>query len=466
MSWKGKTFHQVVSIIKKNQPDPDGGHIHDLFRTKPLKHYRRELLAPTDDQHISNIRISASVQAFERPNGYLVTPETRCDAGLEHILDIYLPVTKQENGTCIIKEACLEQNAKRRVRSSGMLKPKYDPSRGNGTTPVYHADTRQYLQSRNISFDRNTFHYIRQGDASLLTGTATKGNIYSPSGLSSCPKYYIPNTSNDTFFMYTWVNQTFYNVVEEGETLRNALQYEVNIQAGYYNMDDLNTYFRKIMEANHHYLIHRVTKVKLFFIKFVYNTFHDRIEMQCLPISQSLYPSSDYSVPENAWVVPSVATIASVHILNNAIGDALGFNEGYYPDITPWLEDPELSLDGLPVVPAGGQPYAILSTSPHRLFPLYSVVNYKPSNTRFAQQGAASSSARTLLNKFDVISRNGNSFAEAFSGLSNALAYGIPEQVKVLKEKIGYSLKATPVFPKNSTEMVKCYAGRKNLFNG
>jgi hypothetical protein len=460
-SWKGKTLNQVVSIIQKNKGE-DAENIHDLFRAKPLKIYRRETLVLPNASHISNERVSAAVQHFEIPNGYTISQNEYCDRGLQTAIDIPLLQSKSDNGLCTATAVCQEQNARRRCRSAGMTVRKFDPSVPNSLVPMYSSDTRQYLQSKNKSFDRNDYHQIRQGDPSILTGTATKGNVYS-NGLNDCPKMYISENQNDTFLQYTWTDPFYVTNNEQDEPQRYALTYQIVVSTGYYNIDDLNFYIHKIMENNGHYIVNKVTKVKRHFVKLVYNTYFDKIELQSYPVSPSL--ATDYSIPAGAgWTWPSSAICPCVIFNNNVIGNATGFGEGYYPNIRPWLDNIEADPTEAPIYRT--TPYALLSTTQHHIFPLYKVVNYKPSNNRFGQDGSVNSSTRTLMNKYDAMTRNGIMFAKAYnSGLANAMSYGTPEDVQTTKSKIGYNMKCTPLFPKYGETMVSSCNRRKNLYN-
>lgn len=460
-SWKGKTLNQVVSIIQKNESSTNE-HNAEHFRAKPLKHYRRETLVIPNEHHISNERTSASVQAFERPNGFLVSSAEYCDRGLQTTLDVPLSDNKYNNGLCSTREVCQEVNARRRCRSAGMMGRKWDVNSNNTIVPTYSADTRQYLQSKHKSFERNDYHQIRQGEPSVLTGTATKGNVYS-SGLNDCPKVFIPDDTNNTFFQYLWVHP-FYSVTDaSGVVHRYPATEEVTVVTGHYNLEELNFYLHKEMENRGHYIVNKITKVKRFFVKLVYNTYYDKIELQTYPVDATM--AQTYSLPAEAtWTWPTTPTCPCIRMVNNIISTAVGFEEGYYPNVKPWLDDAELDVSGAPVFRS--TPYAILSQLPHRVFPMYKVVNYKPKNNRFAQQGAVDASTRTLMSKYDTMTRNGTAFAQAFSaGLANAMSYGIPEDVQTTKSKIGYNMKRTPIFPKYGETMIASCSRRKNMYN-
>ena len=84
-------------------------------------------------------------------------------------------------------------------------------------------------------------------------------------------------------------------------------------------------------------------------------------------------------------------------------------------------------------------------------------VIYKPNNTKFAVQGAVSSSDLITRKKYDEITNVGGSFRSAFGDhTANAMAYGVSDYGYTVKDKKGYPLKQTPVFSKYSNVMIKC----------
>jgi hypothetical protein len=74
-------------------------------------------------------------------------------------------------------------------------------------------------------------------------------------------------------------------------------------------------------------------------------------------------------------------------------------------------------------------------------------MHYKPNNSRFAQQGAASSSALISRKKYDTIVSTAKSYDVAFGkNVANALSYRTSENLNSYKEKLGYPMKNTPIF--------------------
>ena len=157
----------------------------------------------------------------------------------------------------------------------------------------------------------------------------------------------------------------------------------------------------------------------------------------------------------------------------NNMSNIIGFAPGYYPDVSPWLYDsvfnPSSSswptTTNIPIYPINGTAqcpnvrnefYATLSTLPFQVFPIYKPVDYHPNNARFAQQGAVSSSMRTLRQKYDQVTSNGSSYITPYnSATANALAYSTRSSSYSKKDTLGYPGKKTAVFCANTGEM-KC----------
>lgn len=86
----------------------------------------------------------------------------------------------------------------------------------------------------------------------------------------------------------------------------------------------------------------------------------------------------------------------------------------------------------------------------------YVPVYYKPSNGKFANQGAVESSSRLVRLKYDTITDAGARMRRAYgSQTANALSYGGPETGYTIKDKVGYPNKCTPVI-KPDGRVVRC----------
>jgi hypothetical protein len=88
----------------------------------------------------------------------------------------------------------------------------------------------------------------------------------------------------------------------------------------------------------------------------------------------------------------------------------------------------------------------------HSIQPNYVPMNYKPNNSKFAQQGAVSASARLLRKKYDTITNNANTLRNPLgNAAANAMAYGVSEDPYTIKEQLGYPDKKYPSVKKNTT---------------
>lgn len=223
ISWKGKTFTQISANLQKNDSMTADVNRTNLFRALPMKIYRKEIgaLVKTTDNLVCNSRASQSVQNFEIPGGTVTTDTTKYSNvnGLVNTLDIpYLSdnrtdhpcsscdvsmQTSDTNTSLYIRNLSQQDNARRRVRSAGMIRRKFDTTKNNDT---YYTSTNQYLNSRNRTHSQNQYHNIRQGSGTAKPGSSyTTENKYASNTVSHCsttdlstnyvPVYYKPNNS-------------------------------------------------------------------------------------------------------------------------------------------------------------------------------------------------------------------------------------------------------------------------------
>jgi hypothetical protein len=223
ISWKGKTFSQITADIRKNVVNPKTNNTiltkRVIMKPLPLKIYRKEIASVP--MNTCNRRVSSKVFTFETPGGNITNSKIADTLanGYVHTIDMTLPNLKGEypGSSCdanilgsnpVTDNRCLsaQNNAKRRVRSSGMIIRKFNVINNNDT---YYTNTNQYLDSRNKKFTQNTYHMLRQGNAANLPGTAAAlSNVYASNTISHCkganvdalttayvPVYYKPNNS-------------------------------------------------------------------------------------------------------------------------------------------------------------------------------------------------------------------------------------------------------------------------------
>jgi hypothetical protein len=448
ISWKGKSFNQITSSIKKNGivGKTNLNSNRNYFHALPLKIYRREI-ASNFDMSNCNSRVSIKINEFDMPNGTIINSKSSKQNGLVNTIDFNITSnTSERPGLC--KDSCIlsqADNAKRRLRSSGMIKRKYNESKNNDT---YYTSTNQYLVSRNKTFQQNQYNYIRVGNSSATPGDSLSvANLYSPQGITHCKKYTFDAVVT---FQYQWID---------------ALDYTVNIPIGSYSVDDINGIFQQAMNSNGHYLIYNFTRTKVFLMNIAYNNLSNVIELQSTAVNNTIFSSVNYTVPTYApdgqsnngyiplpsslqWYNTSVTRVPVFIILSNSFTNAIGFNAGNYPaNIIVDVNTSNYS-----------QNQTSLSSFTPGLKPVYTRVHYKPNNPQFAQQGAVTSSSLTARVKYNSITDSTVAYRNALGkAVGNALAYGVPEGGYTIKDKIGYPLTKTPIFSRYNDTVKACF---------
>ena len=413
ISWKGTTLSQLSSVNKYNigtNPSPFGAH--------PVKLYRRERHATSSN------RANKTVASMELP-GATVVNSTATDSGACGIVDIHLTERSDERpGTC---DACSplnfspEVNARRRVRSSGM------------NSRNFLSSTKQYLDSRTKSYNRNQYYYIRQGDETAIAGTASAtNNVYASNGSSHCARY---TFASDVTFEYQWIDSNYFTVT---------------IPAGDYSDDDFNAVFKNTMIANDHYFVRTSNQSKVLLLNISHNVTSGKIEIATTATDNTIFDIVNYELPKDefgatitAWSTPTSTVLPGVKFVAGELVDALGFAAGTYP-----------------LVPIGGgtqdlNTTTFFSASSPSITSQYVPLYYKPSNYQYGQQGAVDSSSRIARLKYNVITDSAATYTSALGrAVANALAYGVPEGGYTVKDKNGYPVKCTPVAVGN--EMRTC----------
>lgn len=464
LSWKGKTITQITSLIKKNPGkfSISTNNTRSLFLPNPLKIYRKEIANPIE---LSNCysRSSLRINELNYPNGSINNTSISSKInGLVNTLENKVPYNScEEPGTCLTFLSTSE-NAKRRCRSSGIIKKAYNPANNCSN---YYTDSKQYLVSRNKTFLQNQYNFIRVGNSSLTPSSGlAASNIYSPNGRPVCPKYFIPTNCT---FSYQWLDSLYYNV---------------SVQSGYYDANDFNGILQNAMSSNYHFLINNTTGSKVFLIAIIYDDVNNVIQFQFTCYDRSNFPSNNYSSDiraDSLWTNYGSGTSISspakgqgvVTILrfsNNSLFNALGISSGTFP----------LNIPSSPINVTGGSwswsnyvsnytsNQVINSSLDPGLKSVYNKIYYKPNNPQFGQQGAVSSSSLINRIKIDTINTaatntNGNIFdskvKKAYGiNIGNALAYGVSENPYTMKDKIGYPNISYPSFLPGSKDQRKC----------
>jgi hypothetical protein len=163
--WKGKTFNQIVSGLRMNNPNTD--YVNSIFNALPLKHYRREISSTA-----INFRPSYSVDEIMRPGGSIMNTNIANADSLPGLVEFGLTENKTERPETIGCSIRADE-ARRRVRSAGNVKRK--------DHKIFNTTTKQYLVNRALSFDQSQYHYLKTGDANVNAGEpASLQNIYAP----------------------------------------------------------------------------------------------------------------------------------------------------------------------------------------------------------------------------------------------------------------------------------------------
>lgn len=422
MPWKGSTFYQVISSIQLNNGISQRLSLHQMRKPLPLKIYRREL----QTQSVCNPRISTKIDDMEVPGSSIVsTSKKSClSNSLVNTIDVNLTTLSAENGACNTPDNCFSPayNARKRVRSAGMIPKKYNTNRNNDT---YNTSTQQYLVSRNRSIKQNEFNYIRKGDSGMVPGPGlAASNVYSPAGLSHCRQPMVSSANDNNTFQYTWVNGT---------------NYSVTIPDGLYDVANLTRAFQLIQIANKTYFI-RPNGSFVFLLGFSYDNNNQSIVMITNVMSKAQYTANSYSIPAGAsWTYaglpatdplpgsispfPTPTSGATfITVPDTYFADLIGFAPGtYYNGIN------ETSFAG-------------------EILPNYVPLYFKPNNASFAVQGAVDASTRIHRLKYETITDSANSLRAAYGdATANALAYGVSEQGYTEKTVVGDKPKYTPV---------------------
>lgn len=384
----------------------------------PLNIYRKEI-HNTNGKTNCRARYSSKITDVDMPGSTIVTeiPRTYSN-GLVTTLDIDQTSLSAENGSCDAQNNCFSPiyNARKRVRSSGMIPKKFDINKNNDT---YNTSTQQYLTSRNKTIKQNEFHYIRKGDMGLIPGPGlASSNTYSPSGLSHCYQPLISVSNNNNTFMYTW----------------NTTEYTVTIPDGKYDVFALNNAFQTAQFTNQTYLTNPSGNY-ISLMNISYNTNTRKIVLTANAISFD--SDVNYYTPDGVSLSSGVTTSITFSD-NNNFAELIGFKPGTYEGET------ESTFDGY-------------------ILPNYVPLIYKPNNSAYGVQGAVESSARIQRLKYDTINSGAFSIKSAYgTAAANALAYGVSEQAYTAKTLVGDKPKCTPVVnPRNGSVCKKRFIYRR-----
>ena len=180
IQWKGKTFAQITTSLQRNVrhsivPNDHEDFMRTVSKPLPLNGYRKEIS--------SSYVPKQTISAFETPGGTIVSDKSDCH-GLANPLDIFYSNSKYDRPYCN-ESLSQQENARRRVRSSGM-------DREIGKPKKYYSSSKEYLHSRNRRFQQNEFHnLLGQTDSSKV---AYRSNTVPYCGSQDyVPVFYKPN---------------------------------------------------------------------------------------------------------------------------------------------------------------------------------------------------------------------------------------------------------------------------------
>jgi hypothetical protein len=408
-SWKGNVFYKRSSFLRENQNNQNLT-VKLVMNHLPLKIYRKET---NNDTKKCNERISVKIEHLDRPGSIIVTENFTSGLMNYKTNDVTECESKSAN-SCIHMP---DVDARRRVRSAGMIRRKYNENRNNDT---YCTSSNQYLVSRNRTFSQNQYNYIRQGNASAKPGTnSSKMNLYSAGGLSHCPQPYISVKNDNNKFSYRWINSVSYDVV---------------IPDGEYNIYQLNNILQNVMIQNTHYFKGVANDVYYFLLYLSYDDLNKVVVLETKPYGNYLN-NINYTInptPLSNWNTVVTPVQVAFQIPNTKFQNIIGFTAGTY-----------------------GAAKQTSNITPH-ITSNYVSMNYKPNNPQFGQQGAVSSSTLISRKRYDTITDVGAKMKAPYgSATANALAYGVTDHQYTLKDKMGYPLKRTPVISKFTGE-IRC----------
>jgi hypothetical protein len=414
--WKGKTFYQVVESFQKNRPTYSRNKPiapNTVMHALPLKIYRREIASKRAH---SNMRTSSSIDRINAPGGTitrqsLYDPSCNLVNTLDSKQDMHIPKNTGEIpgqcSPCFLNPA---ENARRRVRSAGMMRNKYDPVKNSNT---YSTGTNQYLVSRNLTYQQNQYNFIQQGDPTAKPGTSqSKSNVYSANGQTHCPRIHITAALNNHQFSYYWI--------QTGSTL-----YTVTIPDGYYNVSDFNAMFKLAMYKNGHYYVSKSSLTAVYMLNIMYDNNTNKVVIQAAN-AKPIYANSGNYTNSNGTPIsgPEPKQYAQFVIPSTPIQSVLGFAAATYPS-SPTT--------------ATTDAYQLSANQSGSLKPTFVAVVYKPNNPQFAQQGAVSAGAHLVRVKYNTINTVAATYTKAYgANTANALAYGVSERAYTIKDKIGY----------------------------
>lgn len=226
ISWKGLTINQINSKISKNVGTVQGQR--NLFKANPVRLPRRE--TNTTDSKNCN-RSAITLNTINIPGGTIANSSATTSNNILLTTEVKVPNNSCEYpGTCNTYTSPIE-NAKRRVRSGGMIRQKYHETSNN---KAYHTNTREYLESRNMTYKQNQYVLSNPDNTCFKTHYNPSNNQFAVQGavtssdLVTRKRY---NTITDSAVSYQAplgkdvANALSYGVSTTGYTLKDKIGY-------------------------------------------------------------------------------------------------------------------------------------------------------------------------------------------------------------------------------------------------
>lgn len=480
--WKGKSFYQVISSIQLNKNNASTLKVNQLRRPLPLNIYRKEIHNIKNQTTTKNCstRISTKITDIDMPGSTIVTETAKTYSnGLVNTLDVYPTTLQSENGSCNTPNNCFSPqfNARKRVRSSGMIPRKFNLNKNND---VYSTSTQQYLVSRNRSIKQNEYNYIRKGDSGLIPGPGlAASNVYSPAGLSHCKNPFISAANMNNRFSYVWIDGTPYNIT---------------IPDGIYDINTLNTAFQTIQLQNYTYLL-TPNGSNVFLLAFTYDIVNQSLVLITNVLSQTSLLSNGYLKPPSAtWFGISDSSVSQDPNTGLDV-PAWAFSDVHYKPDTNYstgifLPETDPTPENIPypiyeykggvtyiIVPffyvgstlsefsnligfAPGTYYKGINETSFagEILPSYVPLYFKPNNPSFSVQGAVDASTLIHRIKYNTITDGANLIKSAYgSAAANALSYGVSENAYTQKDVVGDKPIYTPIIQPKTGKLCKKY---------
>jgi hypothetical protein len=343
-----------------------------------------------------------------------------------------------------------EDNARRRVRTAGMIPRKFR-NQGDTGDSVFKPSYHQYLHSRVKSFDQNQYNYLREGNKTAVPGdNLSMSNVYASNSLNPYAKLLISESKGNHQFSYQWIDRTEYAVV---------------LGDGYYDAADLQNAVNQALVSNRTYFVNNYTKENVYPISIFFDSLEKRMVIQCRN-SSSFLDTAMFSKPSGAhWSLPYITGRIDLSAFNASsgvflvpqlrvgpkFGAVIGLAAGNYPE-----RSVESQKTGTAVVYSTDQVFYGAHPS---IGPNFKPIYYKPNNPGFATQGAVTAGDRVTRLKYNTITKASSSFRTAYGSQTesaNSYVYSIGNSAYGGSKTKHYKDIATPIFNPVNGQMECC----------